>query len=173
MNLEQLYREHADMVFNLALNQTGSREDAEEITQDVFVKVHRSLEKFREDAQSSTWIYKITLNTCLDYHRAKKRKKRFGIFSSLFDLDGEVLNEQELDHPGFILEGKEELARIYRHIHALPERQKTVLILAKMEEKSQKEIAEIMDLTPKAVESLLQRAKNNLAQKLIKNEGSK
>lgn len=159
------------MVYNLALNQTGNREDAEEITQDVFVKVYRSMEKFREEAQTGTWIYKIALNTCLDYHRAKKRKRRWGIFSSLFELDGEILPEQSINHPGLLLEGKEELARIYRHIQALPEKQKSALLLSKMEGKSQKEIARILNTSPKAVESLLQRAKANLANKLTQNEG--
>ena len=78
---------------------------------------------------------------------------------------------KEFNHPGAQLESKEALSKIYMALDQLNERQKSVIILAKVEGKSQKEIGEIMEMSPKAVESLLQRAKKNLAEILKQNEG--
>ncbi len=171
MSLEELYRQHANMVYNVALGHTGNVEDAEEITQDVFVKVHQKLDTFNEDAQVSTWIYRIVVNTSLDYLKAKKRKKRWAFMSSIFDKETETSMPKEFNHPGAQLESKEALSKIYMALDQLNERQKSVIILAKVEGKSQKEIGEIMEMSPKAVESLLQRAKKNLAEILKQNEG--
>lgn len=180
MNLEELYTKHSKQVFNLAIQYVQNQEDAEEITQDVFVKVHNNFESFKNESKISTWIYRITINTSLDYIKAKKRKKRFGIFTSLFHQDsnslsshsGEVKYESpSFDHPGVAMEQKEATAKIFQYINELPENQKTALILNKIEYQSQAEIAEIMELTPKAVESLIQRAKANLEKKLNVSEG--
>ena len=75
-----------------------------------------------------------------------------------------------MDHPGVILEQKEAVKKIFDAINQLPERQKTAIILLKIENKTQKETALIMHCTVKSVESLYQRGKNNLS-KLINNEG--
>lgn len=79
-----------------------------------------------------------------------------------------VFIQHNFDHPGVLLESKEEIESIYQCINQLPDLQKTALILHKLEDKSQKEIAEIMNSTPKSVESLIQRAKQNLKNIMIK-----
>lgn len=158
------------MVFNLALNYVQNYEDAQEITQDVFVSIHKSLPKFRHDANLSTWIYRITINRCLDHVKSKKRKKRFGFLIALFD-NSENEDIAHFNHPGVQLEHKENLIKLFKHINELPENQKTALLLSKTEQKSQAEVAEIMGISPKAAESLIQRAKTNLAAKLKPNEG--
>ena len=76
-----LYERHARMVYNLCLYYVQNAEDAQELTQDVFVKVYDQLGSFRGEAAARTWIYRIAINTCLDHLKARKRKKR-----SLFDL---------------------------------------------------------------------------------------
>ena len=115
----------------------------------------------------STWIYRITVNKCLDHIRAKNRQKR-GIFSQLFhsDTGEEIHGLSNFEHPGVQLEQKENARYLFEAINTLPENQKTVFILAHLEELPQKEIAEILNLSVKAVESLLQRAKANLRAKL-------
>ena len=104
----------------------------------------------------------------MDHLRAQKRQKRSGIFSHLFhkETGEEVHTTQTFDHPGILLEQKENARYLFEAIEELPETQKTVFILAHIEELPQKEIAAIMDLSLKAVESLLQRAKVNLRKKL-------
>ena len=158
------------MVFNLALSYVQNSEDAEEITQDVFLSVHQSISTFKAQANIKTWIYRITINKSLDFLKAKKRQKRFSHFTSLFfenSSEPKYLGS-DFNHPGIILEEKEAFVQLFSAINLLPDSQKTVLILSKIEDKSQKEIAEIMNISVKAVESLFQRAKNNIEKKYLK-----
>lgn len=174
MSLQELYTKYGKLVYNLALQYVQNKEDAEEITQDVFVAIHHSIDGFKEQSKISTWIYRIAINKSLDFIRSKNRKRRFGVFTSIFFLDGnEAYREtSHFNHPGVLMEQKELLQNIYRFINELPPNQKTALILSKLEYKSQQEIAEIMNLSPKAVESLVQRAKTGLEKKLKAIEGN-
>lgn len=169
MTFEEIYKKNCKLVFNLALQYVQNQEDAEEITQDVFLKVYNSLENFKQEAQISTWVYRITINTSLDYLKARNRKKRFGIFTSIFHNESSELKHDvpNFSHPGIELEHKEEFENLFKKINRLPENQKTALILNKIEQISHIEIAEIMNTSPKAVESLIQRAKTNL-EKILK-----
>lgn len=164
LNLEHTYQAHKNLVFNLALNYVQNTEDAEEITQDVFLSVHQSMANFKGQSDIKTWIYRITINKSLDFLKAKKRQKRFSNLTSLFFDNSPEIKHQESDfkHPGIIMEEKEAFKKLFETINQLPDNQKTVLILSKIENKSQKEIAEILNLTVKAVESLFQRAKKNI-----------
>lgn len=173
MTFEEIYHAHKNLVFNLALQYVQNYEDAEEISQDVFVSIHQSIGSFNENSKLSTWIYRITINKSLDFVKAKQRKKRFGFLTSLFyDDSNDVKHDApHFDHPGVQLEDKEGLANLFKHINQLPDNQKTALILSKIEQKSQAEIAELMNLSPKAVESLVQRAKTNLSKKINDSEG--
>lgn len=173
MTFIEIYNTFSKQVFNLALQYVQNIEDAEEITQDVFVSIHKSLDSFQYQSKHSTWIYRITINKSLDFIKAKKTKKRFAYITSLFHKDEVTLKHDKtnFNHPGIILEDKEALEKVFQLINELPDNQKTAIILSRIESKSQKEIAEIMQLTVKAVESLLQRAKNNLTKNLNDNEG--
>lgn len=171
MNLEEIFSTYKQQVYNLALHYLQNTEEAEEITQDVFLKIHLNHSSFNEKSQLSTWIYRITINCCLDALKAKKRKKRWAIFGSLFQSD-DSFEDSEFNHPGIQLEQKEATEHILNLINQLPENQKTALILNKIENLSQQEIALILETTPKAVESLIQRAKNNLEKKLNSSRGN-
>ncbi len=175
MTFEEAYNLYSKLVYNLALQYVQNSEDAEEITQDVYVAVYKSLPSFHQKAELKTWIYRIAINKSLDFIKAKNRKKRFAIITSIFNESSlEIKNlTQEFNHPGLLMEQKEELEILFNHINLLPSNQKTALILSKIEQKTQQEIAEIMRLSIKAVESLLQRAKTSLATKLKSNEGKK
>jgi len=173
VKFEEIYKQFSKLVFNLALQYVQNTEDAEEITQDVFLTVHQSLKLFQQNSEIQTWIYRIAINKSLDFIKAKNRKKRFAFITSLFHDDGNELKNlgHNFNHPGILLEQKEALKSLFQQINALPYNQKTALILSKLEQKSQKEVAEIMKLSIKAVESLLQRAKTNLAKKINSSEG--
>lgn len=165
---KEIFENNKNWVFNLALQYVQNQEDAEEIAQDVFVAVYENYTKFNENAKLSTWIYRITINKSLDYIKQKNAQKRKGFFVSIFgSYEGEAyeLDLPEFNHPGIQLEDKEQLAILFDKINRLPENQKTAIILAKIEDKSIKEVAEIMEISIKAVESLLQRAKMNLTKK--------
>lgn len=140
---------------------------AEEISQDVFVVVYKSILSFDERSALSTWIYRITVNKSLDYVRAKKRRQKAGIFNLfLGSSDTAAVDPPDFVHPGIKLEQRENARYLFQAIETLPENQKTAFVLAHLEELPQKEIADIMSLSQKAVESLLQRAKNNLRKNL-------
>lgn len=174
MNFEEIYTAHSKMVFNLALQYVQNIEDAEEITQDVFVSIHQSYSGFKEESSVKTWIYRITINKSLDHIRSKQRKRRFAFFTSLF-FEGSNTPKHEtpsFDHPGILMEDKESINAIFQKINGLPDNQKTALILHKIEQKTQAEVGEIMNLSTKAVESLIQRAKAGLLKKMDDTEGS-
>lgn len=173
MTIEEIYKAHKDLVYNLSLNYLQNIEDAEECTQDVFLKIHTKIDLFRGDASHKTWVYRITINTCLDYIRKRNQKKSWwNKITNLFEENGDPIKKSEINHPGIKLEQKEATEFIFLCINELPENQKTVLILSKLEYRSQKEIAEIMDKGEKAVESLLSRAKKNL-EKIIEQKRRK
>lgn len=148
-------------MFNTAISFLQNKEDAEDLTQEVFIEVYNSLQKFKGESSVSTWIYRITVNKSLDHLRKKNRKKRFGFMTSLFNKEsGEMnLDAGHFEHPGVLLEKKELSRALFEAIDTLSENQKTAFILFHIEELSQKEIGEVMSLSAKAVESLIARAK--------------
>ncbi|MBP9215314.1 MAG: RNA polymerase sigma factor [Chitinophagaceae bacterium] len=171
---ETIYNEHKNVVYNLCLHYGLTKEDAQDITQEVFVKVHQKHHLYNANMASlKTWICRITVNQCLDFLKSKSTKKRLGFLTSLFyPSNNEPLNElQHSQHPGIISEDKEALQNLLQIIHTLPNNQKTVIILTKIDGRPQQEVAEIMNMSVKAIESLLQRAKNNIANKLTQSEG--
>ena len=171
---DAVYIEHKNFVYNLCLHYVLHSEDAQDITQEVFVKIYQNYHRFDPASASlKTWICRIAINQCLDFLKSKKTKKRFGFITSLFypDSNEPITDALNINHPGIILENKEELERLLLIIQTLPENQKTAIILSKIEDKPQKEVAEIMNISIKAVESLLQRAKQNIKIKLNANEG--
>ncbi len=168
---ESIYKEYKNLVFNVCLHYVLNREDAQDIAQEVFVKIYHHLHQYKpETASLKTWIYRISINQSLDFLKAKKTKKRFGFITSLFHPDS---NEpiHDVAHPGIAMEDKESLEELLVIIQSLPEKQKTAIILTKIEDRPQKEVAEIMDINIKAVESLLQRAKQTIEEKLKDKEG--
>ena len=171
MNFQTLYEAHKNKVYNLALQYVQNKEEAEEITQDVFMVIYKKMDAFRHEAEVSTWIYRITINKSIDHLRTRQRKQKLVSLLQVIGIRPDEMDPPDFDHPGVKLEQKERMQEIFKAINALPERQKTVLLLNKIEKVPLSEIALIMDLSPKAVESLLMRAKAGLENKLKENEG--
>ena len=172
MHFKELFDNYKSLVYNVALQYVQNKEDAEEITQDVFVKIHEKLSFFQNQSTLKTWIYRIAINQSLDFLKAQKSKKRWSFFSALsLNNENKKIEVPHFNHPGVELEQKEALDSIFKAINRLPEKQKTVIILLKIEQNSQAETGEIMKLSTKAVESLFNRAKKNLEILLANNEG--
>jgi RNA polymerase sigma-70 factor (ECF subfamily) len=152
------------MIYNTALSIVQNAQDAEDITQEVFVQLHKSVETFREEALLSTWLYRVTINKALDHEKRKKAQKRGGLLRSFFYKPGDSL---DFNHPGVQVENKEKAAVLFRAINELPASQRIAFILHKMEGRSYQEISEILETSYMAVESLLARAKRNL-QKILR-----
>jgi RNA polymerase sigma-70 factor (ECF subfamily) len=156
-----------NMVYNTAIGIVQNAEDAEDITQEVFVQVYQSVSSFKGDSKFSTWLYRITVTKSLDHERRKKRKKRFAFVRSLFGEDSEVVvHPPDFNHPGVVLDKKEQAAILFGVINQLPENQKVAYTLHKLEGLSYQEVSQVMKTTVSSVESLLHRAKTNLKKKL-------
>jgi RNA polymerase sigma-70 factor (ECF subfamily) len=172
--LEDIYEQYNNIVFNLCLNYVLQVEEAQDITQEVFVKVYHRFQQYNpEKATIKTWICQIAINQCLDFLKSKKTSGRFGFLTSLFyqDTNEPIETAINIHHPGIAAEDKDGLEKLLKIIYTLPDNQKTAIILTKVEGRPQHEVAEIMNISIKAVESLLQRAKQNIAKKLTDTEG--
>jgi len=162
---KRLFDQYQHMVYNVCYRMTGNRQDAEDATQDVFLRIHHSIGQFRSEAKLSSWICRIAVNTCLN--REQRRKLiRWVSLDFLVEDEGEspLYLEQAPDRQ---IEKLQTEHIVQEAIRALPPRQKTALILQRYENLSYQEIALVMETSVSAVESLLCRAKENLAQKLI------
>jgi RNA polymerase sigma-70 factor (ECF subfamily) len=149
---------YKDMVFTLTLRMVRNREEAEELSQDTFIKVYRSLDRFREESKFSTWLYKIAYNTCLDRIRKNKRQQytiaidehteqEFATLSATFDA----------------IEEKERKQMLQNCLDLLPGADSFLLTLIYFEEQSVKEIAKIMGVTSNHVKIKLFRSRKKLA----------
>lgn len=165
-NFKKLYQDYNTLVYTIALNYLQNIEDAEEITQDVFLQIHQSLHKFENKSELKTWIYRITINKSLDFIKMKNSKKRLYIFGSKSQNETEYLNSSNFEHPGILMENQENAKILFLAINGLTENQKTAFILSKVDGLSNPEIASIMELSISSVESLVFRAKNTLKVKL-------
>ena len=168
--MESLFLIYKNKVFNTSLSYLQNIQDAEELTQDVFIEVFSSAGKFKGESALSTWIYRITVNKSLDKLKFQNRKKRFAVITSIFSRDSAELaiDTPDFIHPGIEIELKERSQFLFKALNALPENQKTAFILSKLELLNQKEISEIMKTTVSSVESLIFRAKQNLKNILSK-----
>lgn len=149
------------MVYNTALSIVQNEADAEDITQEVFIDVYESLDDFREEAQLNTWIYRITMNKALDFEKRKKRHKHGGLLKRIFSVKEEE-EPVNFNHPGAQLDNKEKAAVLFKALKELPENQRIAFTLHKIEGLPYKEVAEIMETSLYAVESLMARAKSSL-----------
>ncbi len=163
----QLIEVHGKGILNLCLGMIPSREDAEDLTQDVFVEAYKHIGSFREGSHIKTWLFRIALNKCYDHIKYSKRKKRYGIMQPLFDKeDNPIELPSNFQHPGITLDNKEHARALYGALATLPENQHTAFTLYEMQGMDYKQIAETMSLSVSAVESLLSRARAGLRKKL-------
>lgn len=154
---------YAQQLFRVALGYMHSKEEAEDIVQEVLIKAYNSLSTFKGESKLSTWLYRITVNTCLN--ELSKRKRRW-LFSNIEEVHSSFIDYSQQKNPEQQLIEEETNRKVRKAIDSLPEKQRTAFILQRYKELSQKEISEIMELTEGAVEQLLQRGKSNLKKRL-------
>ena len=154
----QLVEKYQDPVINASYRFLRNKEEAEEISQEVFLKVYLSASSYQPKTKFSTWLFKIVVNSCLNKLRDKKK---FPTLPLEEDSPAPIENQ-----PDKTLERQELLRLVKEAIDSLPENQKTVIILKQYEEFSYQDIAKILDCSVSAVESRLFRAKESLKKKL-------
>lgn len=167
---KSLFELYKTKVYNTAAGFLANTEEAEDITQEVFLQVFRSVKHFKERSRLSTWIYRITVTKCLDLLRKKKTKRRFAFITDIFEKDDSDKKESfvNYEHPGVETDKKELSVILFKEIDKLPDNQRIAFVLNKVEQLGYREISEIMDTSVPAVESLISRAKANLKKKLEK-----
>ena len=163
---ELLVFQYEKSIFNMAVYLLQNKQEAEDATQEIFLSIHQSIRFFKGDSMLSTWIYRITINKCREIIRHKNRKKRFGIHKEINDTSSFQL-PSENKNPEEILASEQRIQILMSAINSLPETQKIAYTLHNMEDFSYKEIADMMQLSISAIESLIFRAKKNLRKKLL------
>lgn len=155
-------------VINVCIGLLHNRFDAEDVAQDVFIEAMRNAHRFRGESKISTWLYRIAVNRSLNYLRNNKRQKLMVEIGSVFGLfEGESIQDSREPATDSNQFEADELKNILKTaIGSLPENQKVAFTLNKFEELSYNEIAEVMETSLSAVESLIHRAKRNLQKKL-------
>ena len=164
---ETLVRRHQTSVLNLIYRYVGDRTMARDLAQEVFIRVWRAAKSHKPKAKFTTWVYRIAANLCLNELKSSSRKKLF--FSESLVEEGRPPNEESIVFPSAedLLLAEERSCQISDALQSLPENQRMALILKRYDNLSYHEIANIMECSVSAVESLLGRAKRNLQEKLI------
>jgi RNA polymerase sigma factor (sigma-70 family) len=164
---KQLVEDYKDRLYNTVLGFVQSEADAEDVVQDVFIKVYENIRDFKGDASIGTWMYRIAVTQALDWLRKRKRKKRgLGLLTWFGAASEEKQEQHDFNHPGVLAENKERASHLFAAMDKLPANQKTAFVLQKLEGMQQREIAAVMQVNEGAVESLLTRAKTNLRKSL-------
>jgi RNA polymerase sigma-70 factor (ECF subfamily) len=145
-------------------------EDAEELSQDIFMEIIGSIKRFRKTSSLSTWIYRMTVNKSLNHLKKNRRRKLFSSVEDFFHKrsTGAERIPDELSTTTTRLEDRERRELLNQSILSLPDNQRIAFTLSKYEGLSYQEIAEIMNLSISSIESLLHRAKLNLQKKLAR-----
>jgi RNA polymerase sigma-70 factor (ECF subfamily) len=151
-------------IFHTVLGFVHSKEDAEDLTQEVFVNAFQSISSFKGNSGFSTWLFRIAINIALN-HIHKSMRNPLLRFTEELIHDLFLKSDNSPDPEELMVETERDLA-IRNAIDLLPDKQRTAFVLSKYDELSQKEIAAVMNTSEGAVEQHLQRAKINLQKKL-------
>lgn len=166
---EKLIISHERNVYNIAYRMFNNEEDAKDISQEVFMKVYKNLNKFDENSKFSTWLHRITVNTCIDELRKRKGKETNSIDESMSVDEGNIKKQyaDTTSSPEQILIAKEDINNLKKFIYSLSENHKTLIILRDIQGLSYSEIAEITNNSLGTVKSRLARARIQLRNILI------
>lgn len=169
--LQEVLTEHQSRIYQLALKITGNAEDAEETTQDTFMKLLDTIERFEGRSSLGTWLFKLGLNEALMRRRkvVRRQEQSWEDPMDAFKEDGHHAAPIGRWRGSVIDIEREETRRVVREaIEELPEEYNVVLVLADMEGRSRQEIADLLDLSVPAVKSRLHRARLMLRARLAR-----
>ena len=167
---EELILKHEKIVYNVALRMMNHSEDAKDISQEVFLKAYRNIKNFDERSMFSTWLYRITTNTCIDEMRKRKGKQNYSLEEELENEDGSMQRQiaDEGDTPEESLMRGEEKGEILQALDTLSEEHRAAIILRDVKGLSYEEISEIIELPMGTVKSRISRARNQLKNEILK-----
>jgi RNA polymerase sigma-70 factor (ECF subfamily) len=156
---------HRNAIVNLTYRYLGNRSDAEDLAQEVFLRVYRARARYRPEAKFTTWLYRVAVNACLNEVRDRKHRPTFGA-ASLAGGDDEgfapSVADERTESPVQAAQRSELRERVRAAVDELPDRQRLALLMNKFHGFSYEELAATMDLTIPAIKSLLVRARENV-----------
>lgn len=168
---EQIFHRYQEQVYNVAYRMVGNRETAEDMTQEVFLRVFQKIRGFKGKSAFSTWLYRLTVNLCVDHirkqraHPVESLEELVG--NSEMDVDAAFLVDEMTPEDELVL--KERRAAVQRIINSLPDKLRAVIILREIEGLSYKELAEALSCSMGRVKSLLHEARIELKRRIEQN----
>jgi RNA polymerase sigma-70 factor (ECF subfamily) len=163
----ELVDRHRDAVVNLTYRYLGNTGDAEDLAQEVFLKVYRARGRYEPAAKFTTWLYRVAANACLNEVRDRRRRPTFGAAALVAGQDPPLpAADRSASSPLEEAERSEMREHVRKALAELPERQRMALILNKFHGLGYEELADSLDLTVPAVKSLLVRARENVRQRI-------
>ena len=167
---EELMLRYQNRLLSLLTHLVGRRDLAEDLTQEVFLRVYRARGSYVPGAKFSTWLFTIAGNVASNALRSRARRREVNLSARAEDSGAQSLESMALEASGLMptrqLEGSELRAAVQQAIESLNERQRMAVLLAKFEHFSYADIAEVMGMSPQAIKSLLSRARSNLREAL-------
>ena len=172
LRIQTVYDEYQPRILRYVSNLIGEA-DAEDVTQEIFIKVSKALSEFRGESKISTWLYRIATNTALDYMRSSTYQQKATILPD-DSVEGEVEDRniwtgEKVPVLEWQVVRKEMGNCVHEYIQKLPENYRTVLVLGEFEGLGNQEIADILEITLGTVKIRLHRARERLKNELIAN----
>jgi RNA polymerase sigma-70 factor (ECF subfamily) len=161
---QELVERYQQKVYSICYSKLKDEQDSQDVSQDVFIKVYRYLDNFNKNSSFYTWLYRITVNTCIDFLRKENRVQKV-------DYDDSIKREEDLEgmddlmptklgvDPGKALGRKELRQKMLEALNSLSEKHRTILNLREVEGLSYKEMAEVLEISKGTVMSRLYHAR--------------
>jgi len=177
-SFEIIVGRYEKMIYNLAMTKLQNRENAQDISQECFLRAYKMLRSYRTDSAFSTWIYKICQNLIFDYFRKNKNIKTVSLSGSDWSGDAGDAELKEIDiadtsgEPSEQIIRNEKIEKIRELINSLPEDLKEIIVLRDFQNLSYSDISEMLDIEIGTVKSRLNRAREKLKNYIIKNNAN-
>ena len=175
-DFDALYARYSARIYNSIFQRVGSREEAEDLTQETFISAHKAREQFRGDAKVTTWLFRIAENHCKNRFKQRDRQREMegpsldaGVVGDAGGFEETAQTREIADwsaSPAPLLEQKELQAQINRAVDSLQPAYRSVLVLRDVDGLSYNEIAEVTGLTLEAVKTRINRARTMVRQKV-------
>ena len=169
LDFSDVFREYQHHIYNYLLRMTQNKAVAEDLTQETFIRVHRSLPSFRGEASISTWIYRIATNISLDYFkRSGNRLVAQAVSLDEIEFEGEWVADRNSTSPEKLADQSEMSECVQSFIHRLSPSYRAVLVLHDLQGLKNREISDVLDIPLSTVKMRLHRARNKLRESLNK-----
>jgi len=157
---------HRNAVVNLTYRYLGNRADADDLAQEVFLKVYKARKRYEPRAKFTTWLFRVAVNACLNEVRNRKHRPTHGAISLTGEAGAPLPPDPGGENPAAAAERTELRRQVRLALDELPERQRLALLLNKFHGQSYEELAQSFELTIPAVKSLLVRARENVRRRI-------